>query len=61
MRVQQAILWAGISVMAEVICLGAAEPQHSKVEPVTSSVEASRGIEWRTDGDDSCWSFYYGE
>lgn len=58
MRVQQAILWAGISVMAEGICLGAAEPKPSKVEPVTSSVEASRGVDWRTEGDDPCWPFH---
>jgi hypothetical protein len=48
MGVQQTILWISMSVMTGVTCLGATEPQPSKVEPVTSSVEASRGVEWRT-------------
>jgi formylglycine-generating enzyme required for sulfatase activity len=42
---QQTILWAGISVMTGVICLGAAEPQHSKAEQAGSSIEASRGLD----------------
>ena len=45
MRVQQAILWAGISVMAEVFCLGTAEPQHSKVEPDVPSVGERQGLD----------------
>ncbi len=40
MRRQQTILWAWISVMTGVICLGAAEPQHSKGGPGVPSVGA---------------------
>ena len=54
MGVQQTLLWISMSVMTGTACLGATEPQPSKVEPVTSSVEASRGVESRTDGDDPC-------
>ena len=43
--VRQMILWTGISVIAGVICLGAAEPQHSKVGPGVSSVDASQGLD----------------
>lgn len=45
MRVQQTILWTGISVMTGVICLGAAEPQHSKVGPDVPSVGARQGLD----------------
>ncbi|MBC7839386.1 MAG: hypothetical protein H7Y39_12185 [Nitrospiraceae bacterium] len=45
MRRQQTILWAGISVMTGAICLGAAEPQHSKAGQAGSSIEASRGLD----------------
>ncbi|MDN5942857.1 MAG: formylglycine-generating enzyme family protein [Nitrospira sp.] len=43
--VQQTILWTGISVIAGVFCLGAAEPQHSKGRPAVSSVDVSQGLE----------------
>ncbi len=43
--VQQTILWTGISVIVGVICLGAAEPQHSKVGPGVSSVDGSQGLD----------------
>ncbi len=43
--VRQMILWTGISVIAGVICLGAAEPQHSKVGPSVLSVDASQGLD----------------
>ena len=39
------ILWTGISVIAGVICLGAAEPQHLKVGPSVSSVDVSQGLD----------------
>ena len=45
MRIQQTILWTGISVMAGVFCLGAAEPQHSKVEPDVPSVGETQGLD----------------
>lgn len=45
MRVQQTILWTGISVMTGVICLGAVEPQHSKVGPSVPSVGARQGLD----------------
>jgi hypothetical protein len=62
MGVQQTIVWISMCfLMTGATCLGAAEPQPSKVEPVTSSVEASRGVEWRTDGDDPGWPFHDGE
>jgi hypothetical protein len=47
-----------MSVMTGATCLGAAGPQPSKVELVTSSVEASRGVDWRTEGDDPCRPFH---
>ncbi len=43
--IRQMILWTGISVIAGVICLGAAEPQHSKVGPSVLSVDASQGLD----------------
>ena len=45
MRRQQTILWTGISVMTGAICLGAAEPQHSKAEPGVPSVGARQGLD----------------
>jgi sulfatase modifying factor 1 len=43
--VQQTILWTGISVIAGVICLGAAEPQHAKVGQDLSSADVSQGLD----------------
>ena len=45
MRGQQTILWIGISLMTEVVCFGAAEPQLSKGGQAVLSVEASRGLD----------------
>ena len=45
MRIQQTILWTGISVMTGAICLGAAEPKHSKVGPGVPSVDARYGLD----------------
>jgi sulfatase modifying factor 1 len=45
MRGHQTMVWIGISLMTGAICLGAAEPQPSKVEQAVSSVEASRGLD----------------
>lgn len=45
MRGQQTILWTGISVMVGVICLGAAEQQHSRVEPDVPSVGERQGLD----------------
>ena len=42
---QQTVLWAGISVIIGVICLGAAEPQYSKSGQAGSSIEASRDLD----------------
>ena len=43
--VRQMILWTGISVIAGVISLEAAELQHSKVGPSVLSVDASQGLD----------------
>jgi hypothetical protein len=61
MGVQQTILWILMRLMTGATGLGATEPQSSIVEPVTSSVEASRGVEWRADGVDPRRSFHDGE
>ena len=43
--IRQMILWTGISVIAGVISLEAAELQHSKVGPSVLSVDASQGLD----------------
>lgn len=45
MNRQQMILWTVISVIAGIISLEAAEPQHSKVGPSVLSVDASQGLD----------------
>ena len=43
MRGRQTMLWAGIGLVAGVVCLGAAEPQLSKGGKAMSPAESSRG------------------
>jgi formylglycine-generating enzyme len=43
MRGQQTLLWAAISVVLGVVCLGVAEPQSSKDSQPVSSAESNRG------------------
>ena len=45
MRGHQTMLWMGISLMTGAICLGAPEPQLSKVGQAVLSVEVNRGLD----------------